>query len=331
MSEKGVTKMLTKVQKPILFQGNLNKKNYFEGWYYKQVSADQSISLSFIPGVSINEGDKHSFIQYILVEADENGQKITHTGYVRYSIEEFSFQNDPFSVRVGDSTFTETEVTINLSDDSFHFTGSFNVGTLFPIHTTLLQPNIMGIFGYIPKMECYHGVISMKHSLNGYLMINERKVDFTNGRGYIEKDWGTSFPKKYIWLHSNHFKNSSSSLFFSVAHIPFHFTEFEGFICNFVTENKEYRFATYNRSKCRILEITDDTVHMQLENKHAHLEIKAKILGQGELIAPVLGTMEKTIKEGISGVLSIRLEDKQTGEIYKDIGENAGVEIVDYR
>ena len=48
------------------------------------------------------------------------------------------------------------------------------------------------------------------------------------------------------------------------------------------------------------------------------------------MIAPVKVTMQKTIKEGISGILSIRLEDKQTGEIYEDFGLNAGVEIVDY-
>lgn len=40
--------------------------------------------------------------------------------------------------------------------------------------------------------------------------------------------------------------------------------------------------------------------------------------------------MEKAIKEGISCILSIKLEDKTTGEIFTDRCENAGVEIVDY-
>ena len=186
----------------------------------------------------------------------------------------------------------------------------------------------MGVFGYIPKMECYHGVISMKHSLKGHLKINGREVDFTGGRGYIEKDWGTSFPKKYIWLHSNHFRNKTASLFFSVAHIPFHFTEFEGFICNFILEGREYRFATYNFSKCSIEDMSNEFVSIRLENKKARLNIKADVLGQGELIAPVKGIMQKVIKEGISGILSIELEDKATGDIYRDTGENAGVEIV---
>jgi hypothetical protein len=322
--------MLKKVQQPILFQGNLQKTNYFEGWYFKQVSADQQTSLSFIPAVSLNESDPHSFIQYILVETNDENQKITHTGYVRYDVSDFSYTNNPFSVTIGSSTFTENLLSIHLEDENFQFHGDINLQEFQPIQTSFLQPNIMGIFGYLPKMECYHGVISMTHKLNGHLTINNKVVDFTEGRGYIEKDWGTSFPKEYIWLQSNHFENKTASLFFSIAHIPFHFTEFEGFICNVVLEGREYRFATYNHSQCEVKEITDAFVHIHLENKNARLSIQAEVLGQGELIAPVQGTMKKAIKEGISGVLSIELKDKTTGEIFSDTGKNAGIEIVDY-
>ncbi len=68
--------MFEKIKNPILFQGHLKKRNYFEGWYYKQVTADQKTSLSFIPGVSLNKNDSHSFIQYILVTTDEFGKKL---------------------------------------------------------------------------------------------------------------------------------------------------------------------------------------------------------------------------------------------------------------
>lgn len=322
--------MLKKVNQPILFQGNLKKKNYFEGWYYKQVSEDQKTSLSFIPGISLNKGDEHSFIQYILVQSHGPGKSETLTGYVRYPLRSFHYQNQPFKVTIGESSFSETEVKIDLMDKRFHFNGHFQLGPLYPIERTPLQPNIMGIFGYLPKMECYHGVISMQHTLNGFIRLNEEKLNFNGGIGYMEKDWGTSFPKEYIWIHSNHFQNETASLFFSVAHIPFHIVAFEGFISNFVIEGKEYRFATYNNSKCTILDVADDYVDIRLENKSARLDIHAQVLEQGELIAPVKGTMQKTIKEGIAGIIHIRLEDKITGKVYEDVGKNGGVEIVDY-
>ncbi|QII81181.1 hypothetical protein G7057_00970 [Jeotgalibaca arthritidis] len=43
----------------------------------------------------------------------------------------------------------------------------------------------------------------------------------STGKGYIEKDWGRSFPKNYIWIQSNHFNDNQRSLFFSYAHIPY--------------------------------------------------------------------------------------------------------------
>lgn len=322
--------MFEKINNPILFQGNLNKKNYFEGWYYKQVTADQKIRLSFIPGVSLNKKDSHSFIQYILVKNGDNGEVVTHTGYVRYEVDQFLVQENPFRVQIGQSIFTQDMIHIDITDEQFSFQGEIKLGHFHPIKSSRLQPNIMGPFAYIPKMQCYHGVISMMHELTGKIKINDKELDFSKGHGYIEKDWGNSFPKEYIWLHSNHFEKAETSLFFSIAHIPFYVTEFEGFICNLVVAGQEYRFATYNQSRCTIEEISATSVCIRLENKDTRLDLNAKVSGQGQLIAPVDGTMEKKIKEGISGIIHLRLENKLTGEVYEDTGYNAGVEIVDY-
>lgn len=323
--------MLDKIKHPILLQGDLNRKNYFEGWYYKQVTADGKTSLSFIPGISLNEDDPHAFIQYIMV-SHESKSIPTRTGYIRYPLESFGYQDKPFAVRIGNSVFSERMIDIDLEDEHIHFKGIIHLGKLHPIQTSTLQPNIMGIFAYIPKMECYHGVISMSHRLNGILEVSGQKsLNFNDGKGYIEKDWGSSFPKHYIWLHSNHFTQARTSLFFSVAHIPFYFTEFEGFICNFVYGDQEYRFASYNFSKCRVIKVTSKSVKLVVENKKAKLTIAAEVIDNGGLIAPVNGRMTKMIKEGISGTLQIELEDKLSGKIYHDIGNKAGVEIVDYQ
>ena len=38
-------------------QGKIKQynKQYFEGWYFKQVTADKKFTISFIPGVSYNK------------------------------------------------------------------------------------------------------------------------------------------------------------------------------------------------------------------------------------------------------------------------------------
>ena len=54
-----------KVHRPWAFQGSLRRRDYFEGWYFKHVSADLTQVWSFIPGISLSKGKRHAFIQVI--------------------------------------------------------------------------------------------------------------------------------------------------------------------------------------------------------------------------------------------------------------------------
>lgn len=400
--------MLNKINNPILFQGNLKNKNYFEGWYFKQVSADCNTVLSLIPGISLFTEDPHCFVQYIFKNIDENGIHTLKTGYCRYPVSQFNFSRNPFIINVGDSTFSEKQIKFNLQDNDFAISGVLELGDFNAIEKSLWMPNIMGFFAYIPKMQCYHGIISMDHTLQGEIMITTSesasppistlspeptlaressstqestlaqessskqeskpmsasaqvpvseqpqqstpesvsvqfplseqpplsnplpgmKIDFSNGKGYIEKDWGTSFPKEYIWGQCNHFGDEKTSLVFSIADIPFAKTAFKGFLCNLFINGKEYRFATYNSSKYKIEFLSQKKAVLIFENRNARLEIEALISDPGELIAPVLGNMIKPIKEELSGDVNFTLFDKKTQKVYKECGKMAGIEIV---
>lgn len=310
-----------------LFQGNLNKKNYFEGWYYKQVSTDGKTAISFIPGISLHASDPHCFVQYIIVdETLENG---ISTGYVRFPVESFVWNDEPFAVKIEDNFFSESLVSVHLESVTDTISGNLKLGPLTPIESTVLSPTIMGPFAYIPKMECYHGVTSMNHYLDGSLEINGRIVAFSNGKGYIEKDWGTKFPKNYVWLQSNHFDEPDTSLFFSMAYIPFYVRDFLGFISNIQLNGKEYRFATYNNSKIKLSLPSNDTILVTMENSKAKVKIFGKAEHMGNLQAPVLSGMDKTIKEGVSGTIELELWDKENNTHYQGVGSMAGVEIVD--
>lgn len=310
-----------------LFQGNLRKKNYFEGWYYKQVSRDGNTAISFIPGISLNDNDSHCFVQYILVQKD--GMETTSTGYIRLPVDAFKWNDKPFSVQIADNFFSESFISVHLHTETDKISGQLKLGPLTPIQTSPLHPSIMGPFTYIPKMECYHGVTSMNHLLEGSLIINGKNIDFTGGKGYIEKDWGTKFPKSYVWCQSNNFREPDTSLFFSMAYIPFHIRDFMGFISNIHVNGKEYRFATYNRSKIKLALPSDKEMVIALENNIAKAKIYAKTDQQGELLAPVETGMNKTIKEGVSGTITLELWDKRDGFHYKETGTMAGIEMVD--
>jgi hypothetical protein len=52
------------------------------------------------------------------------------------------------------------------------------------------------------------------------LTLDGKEESMNNGRGYTEKDHGSSFPSLWIWLQTNSFpQNPGTSVFASVARI----------------------------------------------------------------------------------------------------------------
>lgn len=316
---------LKHIRKPELFQGKLDKKHYFEGWYFKHVDGAEKHTVAFIPGISLDEDDTHSFVQVII-------SPNIKTYYFRYPMEAFHTTESPFSVAVGDSVFSMAGCKINLHDPLTGLTlkGETTFSGLTPIETTTLMPNIMGFFAYIPNMECNHGVLSMNHSVNGHVRINDQEViNFSGGKGYIEKDWGTSFPSEYIWIQANHFENEADSFMCSIAHIPFGPSSFRGLIANLHLDGKEYRFATYNRSKVENFVIHDGRVSFELMKKDQRLSVQASISEDGALKAPNKGEMSRTIKEGLGGTVALKF--MKSDQIIANVNsDHAGIEIVTF-
>ncbi|MDO9629060.1 MAG: tocopherol cyclase family protein [Acholeplasmataceae bacterium] len=311
---------------PEYFQGNKKKKNYFEGWYYKLVSHDEKYTLAFIPGVSINDQDTHAFIQVFISQTVEKETKLK-SHYFRFRIEEFEYSHQQFFVRIGSNFFSKERISIDLSSTHIKVFGNIVITETTPLKKTILAPNIMGLFGYLNFMECYHGVVSMSHQINGILKINSSPVSFHLSKGYIEKDWGKSFPRAYVWMQSNHFSNSNTSFMFSYADIPFIGLYFKGLIANLIYEGKEYRFATYNFAKVKLEEIRNNHVHYVLKKGRYKLDIEAASTTQIGLASPKNGMMVNQIKEGLSGFIRIKLYKGKT-LIFEDKGNHAGIEIM---
>ena len=212
------------MKNPELFQGEKNIKtnnNYFEGWYFKNTNNENGIS--FIPGININEKEKKAFIQVITKDSSY---------FVNYNINDFEFGYEPFYIKIVNSIFSKNGVHIDIKDDAQNLKvyGDIRYSNGRNIDTNLLNPNIMGPFSYIPFMECNHAILNMKNRAEGFIDINNSKIMFNDGIGYIEKDWGCSFPKSYIWCQGNNFQNSNASFMISVADVPFKVFHFRGVI-----------------------------------------------------------------------------------------------------
>jgi hypothetical protein len=203
-------------------------------------------------------------------------------------------------------------------------------------------PGIMGWYSFVPMMECYHGIVSLDHRLEGHLTINGQTIDFTNGRGYIEKDWGISFPKGWIWLQSNHFFEKGSvsafpsvsnpteqgqyftSLIASVAHIPWLGSHFVGFIVGFWHGGRLFRFATYTGAKMQS-RIARNDIFLSFKSRRYRLEIRATKAGTGSLIAPLNGEMTGKVNESLQAEIAVKFYE-QDKLVFEGVGRNAGLE-----
>lgn len=318
---------LKRIKNPILFQGGNQSRDYFEGWYYKQVTGDGQTTVSLIPGISLERTHPHCFVQVIVAQTAGDGTSSLRTGYCRFPISAFSCSDDPFSLLVGGNRFTGKGLSVDLGG-TVTVKGHLAFGELRGIETSALHPNIMGFFAYIPAMECYHGIVSMTHTLSGSLEIDGLSISFDGGRGYIEKDWGRSFPRSYLWIQSNHFERDDVSLMCSVARIPFLGGAFRGFLCNLTIGDREYRFASYNRSRLTLSEFTSTDAAMVFRRKNLSLSVKVQTRGGAFLQAPVHGSMEHKIKEGLSGVVSVTLSEIGGKELFSGLGTACGIELM---
>ena len=302
---------------------NLPRKEYFEGWYFKQVSADEKTVICFIPGVSVHKGKASPFIQANLAQRSGGGWQQT-TDWLDFPV--LRSQDEPFSLRLGENIFRRDGLGIAYQGERLQAQGELHFDLLTALPGSRWAPTIMGPFSRLPGMECIHSVISLTHGLSGSLRINGEPVDFTGGKGYIEKDWGSSFPKRYVWLQSNHF-SQEGSLFFSRAEIPALGTTFHGYIAHLFYAGVHHRFATYTRGSCS-LKAGEHEVEILLTKGDCRLQITASQSGNAQLVAPHRGQMVHTIKEGLFGQLSFHLEQLGKRGTLSDQSSLAGVELV---
>ena len=318
--------MFYKVFHPEIFQGHLNKKNYFEGWYFKYVSPSLSHTFAFIPGISLNKEDSHAFIQ-VFISDRTTSKETLKTYYERFDIESFSFHPRVFKIQIGQNIFSSESVYLSLTLDHVDLQVHLENMELTPIKSSIYSPSIMGPFGYLKFMETYHGIVSMSHRVKGSILFGKKAISFKDGKGYIEKDWGTSFPSSYTWMQSNHFKHKKTSFMLSYATIPFLFFKFKGLISILILNGKEYRFATYNLTSVKSLTYDDYSVSIILKKRKYRLVVKAITSDYKDLPSPRLGKMNESIKEGLSGSIKLKLYKKKT-LIYEDIGSASGIEIM---
>lgn len=308
---------------PEIFQGVHQKKNYFEGWYFKNVTASGQETYSIIPGVAFDKKKKgHAFIQVI-----HDGS--TETLFIPFPLSDFHYDKNIFQISIGKNRFSAQEMWLDIDTLGLKIRAHLTYSGLHPLEPTSWRTNgTMGWFTYLPFMQCQHGMLSMQHRITGELIINSKRIDFTGGKGYTEKDWGRSMPDSWVWIQANHFTDSNLSFMISVAKIPYLGMHFTGFLCMVMHDDTIYKFTTFTHAKIRTLYSGNDTVHILIKDKARILEISARQCSAGVLKAPEQGSMKRDISESIDAEVRVRMHLRNGREVFDENTRRGGMEVV---
>ncbi|HUX49821.1 MAG TPA: tocopherol cyclase family protein [Spirochaetia bacterium] len=325
---------LFRLWNPPVFQGRLTRRTYFEGWYFKLVSRDCSSAYAIIAGIALGKLSSKSrgnaFIQII-------DGKTTETAFVSYPVDQFRFSRSRFEISIAENYFSGDRIHLAVDRPEMRLSGTVEFSSQVPYPSTLFSPGAMGPYAFAPFMECYHGVVSMNHRLDGALTIGIRTaegavesglVKFDGGGGYIEKDWGRSFPSSWIWMQSNHFPEGSTSIMVSIGRVPWLGNAFSGFMIVLWHAGRMLTFATYTGARLTTLSLSDVDVTIEVRDRTHTLHVRGYRAASGILVAPVEGRMERRIHESIDARIDVSLESVRTGELlYSGIGKVAGMEV----
>lgn len=256
----------------------------FCGWYFKCQSATQT--LVFIPAEHRSGGTRGGSLQIL---AGTESWNLPFSG-----AQTFVSARTPEAI-LGGNRFTLRGIRLAVETPALTAQGTLRFGPLTP-----LSYPIMGPFAALPGMECSHTVASLYHRVDGCVTVNGREFRFDGGRGYLEGDRGTSFPREYLWTQGFF---PGGSLVVSAARVPLGPIAFTGVIAAIRWRQKEYRLATYRGARA----VTIQKGGLVIRQGRWELQARRLAPGGAALRAPVTGQMCRTIREQAAGPVHYRL------------------------
>lgn len=270
------------------FHGKNKITSYFEGWYFKHQEGDDAIS--FIPGMQVDENScAKAFIQVITKEESH---------FFSFPINKFYADPEVLFIRIENNVFTKQGIYINIHQENSEKENIRIKGYFYYEGLTKVKYPIMGPLQYIP-LSCKHEIISMRHRVRGKMQINEKSIEMCRGIGYMETDYGTSFPRNYFWTQCNAIRLQGPQIFTSIATIPFCHKEILGSIAVITYQGKEYRLATYLGAKVLIIKETLAIIQQGRWTLCIHMDRAHR---PQELLAPNKGRLCRKIKEDVKCV-----------------------------
>lgn len=271
------------------------KLPFFEGWYFRFVS--DHFSAAIIIGIAKAADCQEAFIQIFHTDTQQM-EKLSFTA------DEIHYQADPFELTLQRCVLLKNYLHIEAVQLSRTF--DFQFQNAVSIHRSLYAPTIMGPFAYLKHMQCNHAILNLGSKAVCY-MEHEKAVQKMDGLMYQEKDWGTSFPDKYVWVQSNCCEKALSVLFLSCATIPLGALHFTGIIMVLKDQAQEFCFASYYGAVLTKTSIDSKGYHLRIRQGCYRIICTIRMNQTYLLEAPQQGRMNRTVQECLLGDVDLRI------------------------
>jgi tocopherol cyclase len=297
---------------PSSLQGNFNREKYFEGWFQKIYSAEHKSSFIIIYGYATR--NSHATFGFIQVHIPEQEPILMH-----FPKDEVFCDSAQHLVHIGKHILSSKQIVINTEEMGINLSLMDNE----PIQTF---SNSMGYNYVIPNLPCYHSVLNKAHAVSGEISNKHTHYSLVNEMGYLEKNWGTSFPEKYIWLHAVDPKDSEVSLLFSQAEIVWFGRKFTRHVGHLHYDGKVLDLRKLKKCVVSISTISSQNQLIRISSTSIQLELSIaldqKILFKG----PQDGILSREIVHHTDAVMDVSLSFGSQTRLFSLVGNYENID-----
>ncbi|VEP18178.1 conserved hypothetical protein [Hyella patelloides LEGE 07179] len=206
-------------------------KNYFEGWYLRLTLPEIEQTFAFMYSIENPLGGKHNSggaVQILGIDEQYICRTIPNVNQFWASKDNFSFGHWSKYNLATKPQLLSPQKFINNIKEGYQVTATSNQGCIYnPINknycrwqyeikplsgwgnASSTQQATAGWLSYLPIYDP-GWQITMAHGLaTGWIEWENKKYQFVDVPAYSEKNWGTSFPKKWFWINCNSFENQT--------------------------------------------------------------------------------------------------------------------------
>jgi len=288
--------------------GQVDRRDWFEWWYYKIVDPDTHDAFLFTYGVT-DPWDSGATLPGTAAVVEAGDIKSHALALQKFPVGQFQAAYNRTAVNIAGNTATDKQiqghVVANGHDISWNI--SFSRKWRFPaMGWAMYVPNISGIYWYPAQASA---------EADGWVQVDGTVHTLNQAPAYQDRNWGQSFPEWWTWLVSNHFENSPETTLAAGGGEPKILNSvylLSGLCIGLKYAGKKYIFRTTDMDYVNFI-INWGTWSVVAENGHGQrIEISAYAPPDQFLLLPFISPRAQTFYdyEALLGKMTVKLYER---------------------